>query len=91
MSNFDSGIVNGRKTIVGAAPARTFGIQVIAPGSPRVKVARITFEAKVIDNNFLSECVTLVTVIKSQGQTLTTVGLDLRDDVLSAMASSTLL
>lgn len=86
--NFDSGIVNGRKGIVRAISPRVVDVQVIAAGSPLVKIPRITFEVKVGANGItfhrqqfpLRVCYA-VTINKSQGQTLTTVGLDLRDDV----------
>ena len=86
--NFDSGIVDGRMGIVRAVTARIVDIQVIAPGSPLVKVPRITFEVEVgargitfhRHQSSLRVCYA-VTINTSQGQALTTVGLDLRDDV----------
>ena len=86
--NFDAGNVNGRKGIVRAISPRIVDVQVIAPGDPLVKVLRITFEVQVGSKSItfhrqqfpLRVCYA-VTINKSQGQTLTKVGLDLRDDV----------
>ena len=86
--NFDSGIVSGRKGIARAASARIVGIEAIGPGSPLVRVPRITFEAKVgargitfHRQRFSPRVCYATTINKSQGQTLSTGGLDLRDDV----------
>ena len=86
--NFDSGIVNGRKGIVRAISSRIVDVQIIGVGSPLVKIPRITFEVKVGKHGMilhrqqfpLRVCYAM-TMNKSQGQTLSRVGLDLRDDV----------
>lgn len=86
--NFDSGIVNGRKGIVRAISSRIIDVQVLAPGSPLVKIPRILFEVKVGKKGMsfhrrqfpLRVCYAM-TINKSQGQTLARVGLDLRSDV----------
>ena len=86
--NFDSGIVNGRKGIVRAISPRIVDVEIIAPGSPLVKVPRILFEVKVGRQGMcfhrrqfpLRVCYAM-TINKSQGQTLARVGLDLRSDV----------
>ncbi|CAN0232179.1 unnamed protein product, partial [Laminaria digitata] len=85
--NFDSGILNGLKGIVRAISPRVVDVQVIATGSPLVKIPRITFKVNVGANGItfhrqqfpLRVCYA-VTINKSQGQTLSTVELDLRDD-----------
>lgn len=86
--NFDSGIVNGRKGIVRAISPRIVDVQVIARGSPLVKIPRILFEVKVgrqgtsfHRRQFPLRVCYAMTINKSQGQTLARVGLDLRSDV----------
>ena len=86
--NFDTGIVNGKQGVVRAISPRIVDVKIIAPDSPLIKIPRILFEAKVGSKGItfhrrqfpLRVCYA-VTVNKSQGQTLSTVGLDLRDDV----------
>ncbi|CAN0322383.1 unnamed protein product, partial [Scytosiphon promiscuus] len=41
-NNFDSGIVNGRKGIVRSISSRIVDVQIVADGSPLVKIPRIT-------------------------------------------------
>ena len=84
--NFDSGIVNGRKGIVRAISSRIVDVEIIGVGLPLVKIPRITFEIKVGKHGMifhrqqfpLRVCYAM-TINKSQGQTLSRVGLDLRD------------
>ena len=86
--NFDSGIVNGRKGIVQAISSRIVDVEIIGDGSPLVRIPRITFEVKVGKDGMtfhrkqfpLRVCYAM-TINKSQGQTLSRVGLHLRDDV----------
>ena len=86
--NFDSGIVNGRKGIVRAISSRIVDVEIIGDGSPLVRIPRITFEVKVGKDGMtfhrkqfpLRVCYAM-TINKSQGQTLSRVGLHLRDDV----------
>ncbi|CAM9218937.1 unnamed protein product, partial [Ectocarpus sp. 12 AP-2014] len=71
-----------------AITPRIVDVEIIATGSPLVKVSRITFEVKVERQGIsfrrqqfpLRVCYAM-TINKSQGQTLARVGLDLRDDV----------
>ena len=85
--NFDSGLVNGRKGIIRGISRHVLDIEVIADGSPLVKVPRICFEVQVGGRGitfhrmqFPVRCYAM-TINKSQGQTLKHVGLDLRGDV----------
>ncbi|CAM9941562.1 unnamed protein product [Ectocarpus sp. 6 AP-2014] len=86
--NFDSGIVNGRKGIVRDVSSRIVDVEIIATGSPLVKVPRVTFEVKVGRQGIsfhrqqfpLRVCYAM-SINQIQGQTLARIGLDLRDDV----------
>ena len=85
--DFDTGIVNGKKGVGRAVSPRIIDVEVIAPDSP-IKMPRIFFKVKVGPKGITSHprqfplrvCYA-VTVNKSQGQTLSGVGLDLGDDV----------
>ena len=82
--NFDTGIVNGEEGVVRAISIRIVDVEVIAPDSPLIKIPRILFEVQVGSKGITFHCRQFplrvcyaVTVNKSQGQTLSKVGLDL--------------
>ena len=84
--NFDSGIFSRLKAEKAVLELFVHVLLAIAPGSPLAKVPLITFEVKVgckginlHRQQFPLRVCYAVTIIKSQGQKLTTVGLDLHD------------
>ena len=86
--NFDTGIVNGETCVVRAVSPRIVDVEVIAPDSPLIKIPQTLLEVKVGSKGitfhrrqFPPRVCYAVTVNKSQGQILSKVGLDLRDDV----------
>ena len=86
--NFDSGLVNGRKGIVRGISNHVLDIEVLAEGSPIVKVPRICFEVQVGSKGITFHRIQFpvrlcyaMTINKSQGNTLKLFGLDLRGDV----------
>ena len=86
--NFDSGLVNGRKGIVRGISQHVLDIEVLAEGSPLVKVPRICFEVQVGSRGITFHRIQYpvkvcyaTTINKAQGNTLKLVGLDLRGDV----------
>lgn len=86
--NFDSGLVNGKKGIIRGISRRIIDVEVISDEAPIVKIPRICFEIKVGARGitfhrfqFPVRLCYAMSINKSQGSTLTYVGLDLRGEV----------
>ena len=88
--NFKQGLVNGQKAIVRGYSTRIVHVELLDGQSSPVLIPRIRFKTKVGRNGIsfsrlqlpLRVCYAL-TINKSQGQTLTKIGLDLRTDVFT--------
>ena len=90
--NFGEGLVNGQKgVLLGISPnSRVVQVQLLAPLRPIVLVPRINFDAQVGRQGMKFSRVQFplrlaysLTINKSQGQTLSRIGLDLRNDIFA--------
>ncbi|CAN0269966.1 unnamed protein product, partial [Scytosiphon promiscuus] len=86
--NFDSGLVNGKRGVIRGISRRVLDVEVLSDDHTIVKIPRICFEVKVgaRGTSFhryqfpVRLCYAMI-INNSQGQTLKSVGLDLRGDV----------
>ena len=90
--NFGEGLVNGQKgVLLGVSPnSRVIQVQLLTPLRPIVLVPRINFHAQVGRQGvhfsrvqFPLRLAYSLTINKSQGQTLSRIGLDLRNDIFA--------
>lgn len=88
--NFKQGLVNGQKAVVRAFSPRVARVELLDDSSSLALIPRIRFKAKIGKNGITFSRLQLplrvcyaVTINKSQGQTLSKIGLDLRNDVFT--------
>ena len=90
--NFSEGLVNGQKVVLrGISPnSRVIQVELLTPERTLVLIPRILFHAQVGRNGITFQRVQFplriaysLTINKSQGQTLSRIGLDLRSDVFA--------
>ena len=88
--NFREKMVNGQKAVIERIRGNVIQARLLCEGSPTIVIPRITFDISVGRNGVTFQrrqypvrlCYAM-TINKSQGQTLNTVGVDLRSDVFA--------